>query len=138
MRVKSIGSVFDFVLPRERKLPEPEQTLFKLRYLTLAQETYLDDRVGGVKDDEYKVKMGTKIVDSLHMGINDVLKLYVDNEQSPVKFERDERRKQNTYPGGIRPWKEEHLGLLNKEDRIVISEVVRRESNLEEAEIKNS
>lgn len=138
MRVKSIGSVFDFVLPRERKLPEDEQTIFKLRYLTLAQETYLDDRVGAVKDDEYKLKTGTKIVDSLHMGIDDVLNLYVDDDPNPVKFERDERRRQNTYPGGIRPWKEEHLGLIDKADRVILSEKVRRESDLEEAQIKNS
>jgi len=138
MRVpKLITTSFDYILPSERKLPKEDQTIFKLKLLTIEQEAYLDN-IDGVSKTEYKVNAGTKMIDALNMGIEDVINFYVGDDEKPFEFQRDETKKLKTYPGKIRPWKSEHLGLIPKDDRSELYLAIKGVSELEEEEAKNS
>lgn len=114
---------FDYVLKEDRELPAEQQTVFKLKVLSARELAGLEDSVSVMdKDGNWQVKVGTKVLEILRLGLKGWKNLWRTSEiTEPFKGIGDES-----------------LDLLRPEWRRELADAITEQTNLSEGEVKNS
>ena len=130
MRAISRSGVKPYILEKERKLKPEDQTVFNLKFLTVAQEVIL-------KDVSHAYSEGTSEILRVHFGLDSIENLPCD-DGSLLKLERDKEAGQlrdESYR-----WKtsgKNSLEAISSDDITEISNAIKRIGELSEAELKN-
>jgi hypothetical protein len=135
MKAVSSKSTYDYVCKCDRELPEAEQTVCEMGYLTLEQEAFLDDKLGFVTDSGYSVNLGSSNLTALHLGLKG-MRNFNDENGEPIVLQRDDT-KAKKLPGVGRPWKESQLSKIAKVNRLEMAEVIKNGGEITEEEAKN-
>ena len=127
---------YEWIGPDDQKLPEEEQTKFKLRTLTFEQDRWIENEI------DSGCKEGDAVAHYLNMGIEDVENFRDADGVSIVAAREKEESKggkldSRLYPGNLMPFKDEFLSQINKIDRARLVVQIKFGRELNEAERKN-
>jgi len=135
MKAVSVNSTTDYICKCDRGLPKEEQTVFKIRSLSVEQEAVLEDALGQVKQGgDFAVNLGSQALLALNLGLENVENL-TGPKGKAVKMERDERKA--LLKGGVRPWKDESLSQIPRAERNEVAQFIINGGQLTETEAKN-
>jgi len=137
MKAISPNGTFNFIDPSERNNKPEDQTTFVCSYLSVEQESLLDDNMGYQGPEGYNLTIGKSNLLALHMGLKEILN-FPDENGNPVELKRDETKFSKALPGVGRPWQMDILDRIPKETRDNVANAIKAGARLDEAETKNS
>jgi len=122
MKAVNSKTTENYIAECDRDLPESEQTIFKIRQLTVEQEAHIEDELGRVNQGgEFAINLGTQALLALNLGLADVENL-VDDSGQAITMERDETKRY--LPGKIRPWKNDSLSKIPRAVRNEVAQYI--------------
>jgi hypothetical protein len=129
MIARSPKSTWKYVLERDRSLPKEEQTVWKLKHLTLAQEHAIIDQVAydPITGRGVRQAAGTEHLRSLRHGL-------VGWEN----FQREDKTQIEFEAGPLGGAKDELLYLLPLGAREELAQAIENELSIDEAELRKS
>ena len=133
MKAITPNSSIEYICKEDLNRPKKEQTVFRIKQLSVSEEAFIEDQLGKVKKGgDFAVSVGTQSLIALHIGL-----IGVDNLQNgdgkPITFQRD----QSGHPifGAVYPWKNKCLSAIPRRVRNEVAQYIINGGELEEDEL---
>jgi hypothetical protein len=125
-------STFSFVSSIQDGASEEDIVTFELKHLSAREESFLEDKLGHIRDGDFHINLGSQNRLALDIGLVEVHN-FKDNKGNTVVVER----KKEKVHIGFYPLKDEFLDRIPKVVRNEIAQAIMAGNKLEDQDLKN-